>query len=176
MRVRLIILVLNLLIFSSSCLTDNKVKKNYDSSLKRDTITVWFYNDSFVFIDSVSDSNKQKTIIKFSTSNIVQIDTIQIIDSLAQEVHCTSKIKYTISEKNIQNIITKLEWVETIENYKRRLLIPIFRDVVRNRALLSSKQNLLNCNESCRGAFESDAKDSLSEFISIRNIEIEFRK
>jgi len=163
-----------LILFLSCAFEEHKSQDNYDYTLNRNKIIVHFYQDTFRFIDSVTEPLGRSDTIHFTTNNIAFLDTIEVIDPRARFIQCTAKLNYSIAENNIKKIVNDLEWFEMIEEYEAYIILPYMRQVIRGRAITTLKPELISCDSFCMQEFTTDLKDSLSVYAEVQSFEITF--
>tara|TARA_B100000508_G_scaffold96457_1_gene75531 strand:+ start:934 stop:1437 length:504 start_codon:yes stop_codon:yes gene_type:complete len=79
------------------------------------------------------DANSK--ILVFDTYDSVVFEIPGMIDVNVQVVKCRVELKYFLSQKDLEKIGDRLEWVHSIEGYKELILEPEIRDVIRKQMI-----------------------------------------
>ena len=168
---RIIVLGVLFVMLSITSLVYGQPSKGGDFIINEQQIGIYFSNGERRFLTSgVYDVNRDKTIL-LEKCDSVYTEQFEVMDSNARTFLCAVKLKYCLEKDGLAKICNELEWIETIQRYKKRFIIPEIKGIVREKMFLinydSSKLDSLIIQK---------LSNELLSIIKVDDIQIEIMK
>ncbi|MCF8369673.1 MAG: hypothetical protein K9G76_11590 [Bacteroidales bacterium] len=171
---RLIAINVILILLSSSLIScgQNSQKQNEIKLNDNELGLIISKRKRYVLESGEHKLEEESKLIRFKKVDSLMVPEFEIIDFNAKNLYCQVQITYSLTPKHIEKIADFLEWVESIESYKKYLIIPEIRSEIRSSTENYKAIELEKVNFKDKAEIEDKVAESLTDYIDLISLEL----